>query len=655
MADDAKPMSQEDIDALLNSLGGGEGSAASRPAEPASSAPLASVDQGELDRLLAALDEVPVTPGAPAPAPSGPLGQDDIDAMFAGLSGGAPAPAAPAPAGPLGQDDIDAMIAGLSGGAPVTPAPAPAMPDGPLGQDDIDAMIAGLSGGAPAAPAPAPAAPDGPLGQDDIDAMIAGLSGGAPATPAPAPAAPDGPLGQDDIDAMIAGLSGGAPAAPPPAPAAPEGPLGQDDIDAMLAGLASGAPAPTPAAPAPAAAAPAGGQLDQSSIDALVASLDAPAAPVAGFGEQPTLLNVPSPEPEAREPAGLSTDIVDALVAKHAATPDEGGEGMIAQSDIDALVKSLGGTAPPPPAGGPGLTQDSMTEQLARHDDAIDQLLAGVPGNGGAMATMDAIDVRAELGRSPAGTPASGPVAYRPTSIPALPVDLRGARWMLLAAVLLLSVCCGTLVVVAGAVKTLAAELKAERTANLAPTDNYSDDFKAALLRLRSPQGEEVAKGVLFLQRLKKRYPSHETEISLELARHFRANGSWREARREYAGIVEETSALQDDPRVHLEYAETLARVKERTAAVRQVNLLLANEAAYIGETNASHLPRPGAEIVANQVTLQAAQLLLGRLLAEDDGRRTVAAADHGSSHHAPAPAAHGEAAHAPAAHGGAH
>ncbi len=644
MADDAQSMSQEDIDALLASLGGGDASAASRPAEPTvpAAAAATSVDQAELDRLLAALDETPVK-AAPAVAIS-----------------------APADNGGLGQEDIDALIAGLSGEAPA-PTPAPAAPTGPLGQDDIDAMIAGLSGGAPAAPAPA--APAGPLGQDDIDAMIAGLSGGAPA-PAAAPAAPEGPLGQDDIDAMIAGLSGGAPA---PA-AAPEGPLGQDDIDAMIAGLSGGAPTAPPApapAPAPVAAAPAadlGGQLDQSSIDALVASLGTAAAPAASFGDQPTIV-AQTPEPPAApghtSEAGLSTDVVDALVAKHAATPDEGGEGMIAQSDIDALVKSLGGppadqaTAPMPP---------SMTEQLARHDDAIDQLLAGAgPAGGAAMATMDAIDVKAELGRGSAGTPTSAVVAHRPNSIPALPVDLRGARWMLLAAVVLLSVCCGTLVVVAGAVKTLAAELKAERTANLAPTDNYSDDFKAALLRLGSPQSEEVAKGVLFLQRLKKRYPSHETEIGLELARHFRAHGSWREARREYAAIVEETSALQDDPRVHLEYAETLARVKERTSAVRQVNLMLANEAAFVGETTANHLPRPQAEIVANGITLQEAQLLLGRLLSEDDGRRTVAALGHGeasaSSHEAPA---HGEhaapssheaapAAHGAASHGEAH
>jgi len=621
MADDAKPMSQDDIDALLNALGG-DASAPSRPAEPSMPAgPAPAVDQAELDRLIAALEEAPPAPPAPP----------------------APVPAPAVPSGPLGQDDIDALINGLGGGAAPAPAPAPAAePTGPLGQDDIDALINGLGGGAAPAPAPAPAAePTGPLGQDDIDALINGLGGGAPA-PAPAPAAePTGPLGQDDIDALINGLGGG------------------------------GAPAP---APAPAAAADPGAQLGQTDIDALVASLGT-SAPAAALGEQPTVLNTPSPAADQSTVAGgadgvgLTSDVVDALVAKHATTPDEGGEGMIAQSDIDALVKSLGGTAPPE-AHGPGVPP-TMTEQLAKHDDAIDQLLAGAaPAGGAAMATMDAVDVRAELGKG--SGPQSGPVSVRHNAIAAIPVDLRGARWMLLAAVLLLSVCCGTLVIVAGAVKTLASELKAERTANLAPTDNYGDDFKAALLRLNSPQDEEVAKGVLFLQRLKKRYPSHETEVGLELARHFRSRGSWREARREYAAIVEESSTLQDDPRVHLEYAEVLARVKERSAAIRQVNLLLANEAVFTGETNLAHLPRPAPEITANRAALQEAQLLLGRLLAEDDGRRTVASAAHGGSHgghdaaHGTAAPAHGAdashgggAAHGAAAghdaHGGAH
>ena len=633
MADDAKPMSQDDIDALLNALGG-DASAPSRPAEPAMAAgPAPAVDQAELDLLIAALDEAPPTPPA------------------------APVPAPAEPTGPLGQDDIDALINGLSGGAPAAPAPAPAAPSGPLGQDDIDALINGLGGGSPApAAAPAPAAPSGPMGQDDIDALLNGLT----SAPAPAPAEPTGPLGQDDIDALINGLGGGAAPAPAPAPAAeaPSGPLGQDDIDALINGLGGGAPTVAAPAPAPAvSAADPDAQLGQSDIDALVASLGSSGGASAGIGDQPTVVNAPAQAADQAtvaagesEGAGLSSDVVDALVAKHAAAPDEGGEGMIAQSDIDALVKSLGGTAPPgaPPA------PPTMTEQLARHDDAIDQLLAGAAPAGGAMATMDAVDVRAELGKG--SGPQSGPVSVRHNAIAAIPVDLRGARWMLLAAVLLLSVCCGTLVIVAGAVKNLASELKAERTANLAPTDNYGDDFKAALLRLNSPQDEEVAKGVLFLQRLKKRYPSHETEVGLELARHFRGRGSWREARREYAAIVEESSTLQDDPRVHLEYAEVLARVKERSAAIRQVNLLLANESVFTGDTNLAQLPRPAPEIATNRATLQEAQLLLGRLLAEDDGRRTVAAAGHGDGHAAHAPA-HGEAApaHGAAAHEGGH
>lgn len=575
---------------------------------------------------------------------------------------------------PMSQEEIDALLSGLSGDAPPAPAAQPnALAAGqPVGgqpvvdQSELDALLGALA---------EPAQTAGPVDQAELDRLLDSLDTGSSsealeaAAPPPAPATPSGPLGQDDIDQILAGLGGGAPPAPapaapapvaPPAPAATAGPMGQDDIDALLNAIAAD-PAPAAAAapptpPKPAAPAPVpGGKLDQGGIDDLLAQLGAPeASGVLGAkpGDSKTALpgvGGTSRGAMSRGTLALSTEDLTALVSKHTA-PAGGGEseGMIDQGDIDALVKQLGaatGSVEAP------AEKPSMSQELAKHDAAIDQLLGEAHGGGAAAnaATMDAIDMRSVLDRPPSTSAAHRTPSPFTVNVPVLtPPELRGARWLLAAAVLLLAVCAGTLVVVAGAVRTLGSELAREREAGLEPGDDYGDDYAAASARLSSPDEDQVAKGVLFLERLKKRYPSHAGEISLALARHFAGHGAWREAAREYGAVLDGT-LVNDDPRVLLENAEALRQLGDRAAAKRQLYALLADEARWTGESNP---PRPAAVADRNRQALVAAHLLLGRLLdgAPDDrlAAGEPAAESHAqpAGHEAPHAEAHGEAHH---------
>jgi hypothetical protein len=647
-----KPMSQEDIDALLAGLGGdtpaapapeaAAGSPHAAPGTPAGGGGDLMIGQGELDALMAGFSDEPQT----------------VDAM---ASGGPGAPPLAAP-GPVDQNELDALLdqmeaddsAASAAAAAVPPPAAPAAPSGPLGQDDIDQILANLDSGA--APAPAAVAPDAPLGQDGIDALLAGLDGGGdnrqPAAAAAPAAADSGSLGQDGIDALLAGLSGGGAAAPgkqskPAAPAVPPGAsLGQDGIDALLAGLSStgsgSGTRPGGASKAKSSAVTLEmpvGKLGQDDIDSLLNALGAEQVSVGADKKAPA----PPSGSLSRATLALSTEDLSSLVNKHTQNgPGDAGEGMIDQQDIDALVKQLGAAtgsqeAPPP----------TMSQELAKHDAAIDQLLGEAkPGPGSNGATMDAIDMRSVLDKPPSssalGSQGKGP-SYT-VNVPVLtPPELRGARWLLAAAVLLLAICAGTLVVVAGAVRTLGTELAHERLSNLEPGDDYTTDYAAAVARLASPDAEQVATGVLFLGRLKKRYPSHEAEIGLTLARHFRAHGAWREAAQQYAEVSDDPHTAGDDPRTLVEYADTLRQLDEPDSAKRQLYTLLADESHWTAET----LPAAIAE--RNRHTLVDAHLLLGRLL-NGGGAPTVAAVDEpheaaGHDGHA-APAEHAEGHH---------
>ncbi len=615
---DDQPMSQEDIDRLLAGMLDGGGTEPAGATTPAAPAPL-TIDQGELDALVAALEQ----PSGAAPSPT-EVDQGELDRLLAHL-------------------DSDSA----SDARPVAETPAPTS-DGPLGQNEIDRILENLDAPAPAAaaptrPAPVPAATaDGPLGQDSIDALLASMDS-APAAPppptaaAPPPAAPPGgPMGQDDIDALLNSL-GDAPA--PAAAAAP----------ALLPPAATlGGTGKTGAASKGAAAVP-GGKLDQDGIDALLNEFGATESRVGaakiGSTSRGSKAGIPAaavpaaPGTTSRGHLALSTEDLTALVSKHAPAADAGqGEGMIDQTDIDALVKQLGAASATLETPAP-----TMSQELAKHDAAIDQLLGeGKPAAAGAV-TMDAIDPRLVLEKSPSTTANQRPGAAYTVNVPVLtPPELRGARWLLAAAVLLLAICAGTLVVVAGAVRTLGGELARERAANLEPGDDYGTDFAAAVGRLSAPDEDQVATGVLFLQRLKKRYPSHDAEIALVLARHFRGHGAWREAAREYAAVIDDPVAVGDDPRVLLESADTLHNLKDHGGARRQLYALLAEEARWTGPGDP---PRPSAMVERNTRALVEAHLLLARLLDDPEAgpvaRVEQPPAEHGAHGATAEPAAH--------------
>ena len=160
---------------LLKSLGledevssGGSPAPAAPSVQPAPEASASNrpLSQEEIEAMLAGGGASAPAP-APAPAPESSnhmMSQEEIEAM---LSGGAAAPAPePAPDSSGGdkkmsQDDIERMLAGMNS----EPAPAPAPSGGgdhKMSQAEIEAMLAGGVPSAPppaAAPVPAPAPP----------------------------------------------------------------------------------------------------------------------------------------------------------------------------------------------------------------------------------------------------------------------------------------------------------------------------------------------------------------------------------------------------------------------------------------------------------------------------------------------------------------
>jgi hypothetical protein len=316
----------------------------------------------------------------------------------------------------------------------------------------------------------------------------------------------------------------------------------------------------------------------------------------------------------------LSPEELDALVDKQVGTISNHQEApMIDQSDIDALVKQLAIAT-----GAPDTKR--ISDALAKHEGEIDKLLehAGDP-----KATMDAIPGAPLLTASPNSNKRASTVGI-PVAVMA-PSELKGTRWLLAAAVIFLAMCATTLGMVVGAIQGLSHELKLQHQAQLVPTDNFADDYKAALAQLHGPDSGEAAKGALFLQRLKKQYPSHEGEIALALARHYRATGALRQASEEFAGLAEINLGHFDNPRLYLDYAACLADIGDVPAATRQVYRLLANENIYTGARDQQGLNRPADEIARNKQALQDAYLTLGRLLgnAWQESHATTTVAKH--------------------------
>lgn len=518
--------------------------------------------------------------------------------------------------------------------------------------EEIDALLAALGGDVGERnDAKAPRADAGANSEELLAQPGADTSDGRGAS------APSGNAA--DIDALLAQLSGAHKAerataetrddAPQPGPGTSS--AGVSDIDRLLAELSSAA---TPAGPetaaltTPGSAAPASAPRPTSAVTPNPTGEASAASAGTGAGSKAGMAT-----PDTKPLLNLSTEEVDALVAKQGGKQDtRTSTGIIAQSDIDALLQQLTDSTP-------GQTEARQpapaASDMAKHEGAIDKMLAqNAPAPG---VTSDAVDVRQVLGIAP--TPTPQPMAY-PGLVPAsAPIELRGARWLLAAAVVALSICATTLSITVMRLGDLAGELRRTRVAtSTVPGDSYAEDFATALARLGSGDSDAVARGVTLLERLRQRHPAHSAEISLVLARTHRAQGDHVRAASAFALASEPGNPPFADPGLHLDHADSLAQGDDRAGALAVVYNVLAEEDAWVAERLPGGGSRSGAELVRNRQAVHRAYLMLGRLL-EQPASATVKreAADHHHEHESThgagsaQPAAGHEAGHAPAAH----
>ncbi len=635
------------------------------------------------------------------------MSQDDIDALLAQMSGGSdqpaePASAPPAPASdvPLSQDAIDTLISGLDAAKPGTTAAtkAKAPETGPqesktgnlvpLTKAETKPATAGPDNAAAAGKSPdaltrnqdkpaedAASGDDKTLDQDEIDKLLSAVERKAiQKSGLPAPGG-DGSSNERKATSAHAKPPTKSTAAPPPAAtktvakpatqpvaamAAPSGPLSQDDIDKLLSELGANITIKVEAKPDGTKAFVPGGTKSLAKAPPAVtgsvtkkteSAVAAPAATNPGTKRQmldSSAVTAESPQPPGVRVSGpmpasptlsLSTEELDALVTKQAGGDTQTGTEMIAQSDIDALVQQLA-TATTPPEG-----EDAKgTDAMAKHEGEIDKILA--QGAASESAT-DSVDVKKILGIAPTPMPMHGPMLM-PVSAP---IDLRGAKWFLAAAVLMLATCAGALFFVVSAMGGLSDELRRERTAQLVPTDSYGEDFHAAKAQLSSTDAMTTEKAVQFLVRLKLRHPARRGEIALVLARFHRQAGRHGKAVEEFADAFD-AGGMPAEPRLRLDYADSLARHGDQTRAISEIYALLSEEAGWVAERDDHGSARPPDEIQRNRATIQEAYLALGRLIDRDGpllaklGPEQAGGSGHGEAHgggHATTSAGHGE------------
>ena len=602
--DEPRPMSQEEIDSLFAQLQNDQD--ASRPIEKEPAAEPAA--------------EEPAAEAAKDPG-TGPLGQEDIDALLNELGGDV-------------EPEAEAPVEEAAAAPAPEPEPAAAADDGPLGQDDIDALLSSMGAGdepEAAAPAPAPAEEatpaadpnDSSLGQDDIDALLANLGAGeeepaaeAPAEEAAAPAS-DGPLGQDDIDALLSSMGAGdadaeAPAVPADAqetlvqePADDNALMGQDDIDALVAqlggGIAESAQSEVP--PDDSAAADAEAMINQDDIDNLLKEMG-----INEDGQKPV-----------GPPTGqlLSTEQIMGIVEKNEdSVSDSEDEAMIDQSDIDALVREMSEATGVP-------DQEELDSKMHNKSEDIDALLQEASSP---MATHDAVQGSIAFGGQQSLAQMQG-VAMGQAAVMA-PDELRGTKYLLVAAVFLLAMCAVTMGFVVSAINDLAVELEQNRTSEIKPLDDFQENIEFAKTMLSGEDDMEVVQGIKFVSQLKENYDKDPEKIillSLLLADHYRGAGAYSKAKKEYRVMTERQGALYENPQHYLDYAETLFSIGEEhyDEAANVLYRLLANEHYYLSDQAQDGALRSTTDIRENGRIIQEAYLMLGQIYtAQIDGKK---------------------------------
>lgn len=449
------------------------------------------------------------------------------------------------------------------------------------------------------------------------------------------------PASQDDLDALLAEL-GGTPGRPPSDPTAETLPAGgtQADIDALLGAL-GGEQAAT-------------GLQDDGDIGALLSEISntAEGRVTGGLTNAQTkrldavLESIQSgPQPTQSGSLGLSADQLEDLVAKHAPGPDSAApaETMISQDDIDDLVAQLtavvGGTGP--------ITLAQTRSKSATVPDSGGRPLASITGAAPAIKAppAKAASPAAKGAASPASRPAAPAVAPRPASggrpapaphpgyaTPALvgggaaaigvlaSTEVRGARWLLIAAVLLLAVCAAGMGAMVRTLSGLAGQLARNPTSDTLDADRFALALTAARNQLASDDPIEVAIGVQALERLTSDHPNRTQELTLELARHWRAKGAHRKAADAYATLVEQV-LHGGDPRILLEYTASLTALGDYDEAVRHLYGLLAREQLLLGREDRLGHPKSPDDRSRDRMAVQQAYLQLGDLLA----RQTIA------------------------------
>ena len=204
--------------------------------------------------------------------------------------------------------------------------------------------------------------------------------------------------------------------------------------------------------------------------------------------------------------------------------------------------------------------------------------------------------------------------------------EMRGTRFLLVTAVVMLMACTVISALVVSSVNGLTDELRQGRQSELRPTDDYADDLATAELYLGAEDASEHVAGVAFMERLKKQYqndPDRLEEISRRLAEHYRVTGQHARAVQEYGLIHRRAGGLVEDPRFYVEYAESLQAVDRlldaRTIAFR----VTANEALYLSPNDVNGVPLDPEHMQNNRHAVRRAKLLLGELylaLAERPG-----------------------------------
>jgi hypothetical protein len=440
------------------------------------------------------------------------------------------------------------------------------------------------------------------------------------------------PASQDDIDALLAEVQGAAGTLPPVASdqgATTADNLVQDDIDALLAEITKTADQQQPAQLT----------LEQTKrFDAVISKIQDGVVPETGS-------------------LGLTPKDLDQLVAKHAAPEAQPAETMISQEDIDALVQQLsaavgGGTVPATAAvpASAKLTKTVINPGTTAPTSTAVPQPAPAPGPRTGTTSKPATAAKPVSGpRKPvSGGTAAVAALPAPGLIPVLaPAELRGARWLLVAAVALLAICALAMGTVAQTVSRLSRDLVHHEVEGAIDADQFALALTAARSQLASHDDFEAAQGMERLKQLRERFPTRTFELTLEMARHWRSIGAYRKAADEYAGIIDRIVAQPSDPRLLLEDAECLAAVGENDDAVRLIYVLLAHERGYLSSEDALGHPRPAEDVQRDRLAVQQAYLLLGQLLSKPERHQAQPAeADHGT---AEAPAAAHEA--APEAH----